>query len=285
MPKIGFIGAGTVGTTLAIELSGRGYSVVSVSSRSFSSAEKLARLIKGCRAFPTGQEAADCADLIFITTPDDSILPAVSLLAWQGGQSVVHCSGADTADILEPARKQGAQTGVFHPLQTFAGVKPAVGCLAGVAFAIEAGEPLLGTLKKMAASLGGQPVEIKAANRVLYHTAAVMVSNYTVTLVKLATDLWETFGIPPHQSLNALLPLLRGTVDNLENTGLPDSLTGPIARGDIGTVRKHLDALEQQAPALLSTYRELARQTIPVALAKGRIDGKRADELRAVLAG
>jgi len=112
-----------------------------------------------------------------------------------------------------------------------------------------------------------------------------MVSNYTVTLIKLATDLWETFGVPPRQSINALLPLLRGTIGNLENTGIPECLTGPIARGDIGTVRKHLNALEQRAPGLLATYRELARQTIPIALAKGRIDGQRADELRAVLAG
>jgi predicted short-subunit dehydrogenase-like oxidoreductase (DUF2520 family) len=285
MPKIGFIGAGMVGTALAIELSGRGYSVVSVYSRSLSSAERLARLIKGCRAFSSGQEAADCADLIFITTPDDSISTVVSLLAWHRGQSVVHCSGVDAADILEPARQQGAQVGVFHPLQTFASLKPAVGCLAGAAFALEAGDPLLGTLKGMATSLGGQPVEIQASDRVLYHVAAVMVSNYAVTLVKLASDLWETFGISPRRSIDALLPLLRGTVGNLENAGIPDCLTGPIARGDIGTVRKHLNALEQRAPGLLATYRELARQTIPIALAKGRIDGQRADELRAVLAG
>jgi predicted short-subunit dehydrogenase-like oxidoreductase (DUF2520 family) len=285
MPKIGFIGAGTVGNALAVGLSGRGYPVVSVSSRSLSSAEGLARLIKGCHAFPSNQEAADNADLIFITTPDDSISSVVSRLEWHRDQSVVHCSGADSADILEPARKQGAQVGAFHPLQTFASVEQAAGRLPGVVIAIEAREPLLGTLKEMAAVLGGQPMEIQASDKILYHTAAVMVSNYTVTLVKLAADLWQSFGAPPNLAVNALLPLLRGTISNLEETGIPDCLTGPIARGDIGTVRKHLDALDQRAPGLLATYRELARQTIPIALAKGRIDGQRANELRAVLAG
>jgi predicted short-subunit dehydrogenase-like oxidoreductase (DUF2520 family) len=104
-----------------------------------------------------------------------------------------------------------------------------------------------------------------------------------VTLVKLATDLWQTFNVPPHQATRALLPLLKGTIHNIETVGIPQCLTGPIARGDIGTIKKHLDALEQTAPNLVSTYRELGLQTIPIAVAKGRIDKNQAQELRVIL--
>jgi predicted short-subunit dehydrogenase-like oxidoreductase (DUF2520 family) len=153
----------------------------------------------------------------------------------------------------------------------------------GSTFALEAGEPLLKTLKDMANALGGHWVELKAGDKVLYHAAAVIACNYMVTLLKLATDLWQTFDVPPQQATRALLPLLRGTIHNIETVGIPQCLTGPIARGDVGTIRKHLDALEQTAPHLVSTYRELGLQTIPIAVAKGRIDKNQAEELRVIL--
>ena len=104
-----------------------------------------------------------------------------------------------------------------------------------------------------------------------------------VTLIKLATDLWQTFNVPPSQATKALMPLLRGTLNNIDNAGIPQCLTGPIARGDTGTIEKHLNALQKVAPALLSTYRELGLQTIPVALAKGRIAQQQAEELETIL--
>jgi len=283
MQKLGFIGAGTVGTALAARLSSRGYPVVAVSSRSRNSAQKLAQAAGGCQIFDDNQAVANNAELIFITTPDDAIAPVVSQVKWHPGQSVVHCSGADSVDILQPARELGAQVGAFHPLQTFASPQQAMENIPGSTFALEAEEPLLSTLKDMAAALDGHWVELKANDKVLYHTAAVFACNYMVTLVKLATDLWQTFGVPPQQATRALLPLLRGTLNNIETIGIPNCLTGPIARGDIGTINKHLDALNQTAPHLLSTYRELGRQTIPIAIAKGRINKSQAQELKAIL--
>jgi predicted short-subunit dehydrogenase-like oxidoreductase (DUF2520 family) len=144
---------------------------------------------------------------------------------------------------------------------------------------LEAEEPLLSDLKEMAAALQGRWIELRPGDKVLYHAAAVMACNYMVTLVKLATDLWQTFGVPTSEATRALLPLLRGTVNNIGNVGLPNCLTGPIARGDLGTIRKHLKALEAKAPELAATYRELGRRTVPIALAKGRIDEQRAKEL------
>jgi len=282
MLKIGFIGAGTVGTALSRLVNERGYPVAAVSSRNPDSARSLAEAIGGCR-ITDNQGVADSAELIFIVTPDDAIASVASQVNWHSGQSVVHCSGADSTDILEPARKSGARVGAFHPLQTLASAKEAIENIPGSTFAVEAEEPLLSTLKDMATALGGYWIELKASDKVLYHAAAVIASNYLVTLVKLATDLWQTFSVPPDRATQALLPLLRGTLTNIDTIGIPECLTGPIARGDIGTIKKHLDALQKVAPTLVSTYKELGRQTIPIAIAKGKINKQQAQELKALL--
>jgi len=283
MSKIGFIGAGTVGTALAITLHERGYAVIAVASRSKSSADRLASRVPECKSFEKKQAVADAAELVFITTPDDAIAQVAAELHWHRGQSVVHCSGAHSLDILEPARKAGAQAGAFHPLQTFANVAHAIKNLPGSTFGLEAEGDLLDTLKGMAQDLDGTWVKLGAGDKVLYHAAAVVACNYLVTLMKMATDLWQTFGVSTPEATRALLPLLRGTLNNLENVGLPNCLTGPIARGDLGTIKKHLEALDKSAPALLSAYRELGLQTIPVALGKGKIDRTRAEEMRQLL--
>jgi len=282
-PTIGFIGAGTTGTALAVRLAQHGYQVIAVSSRSLTSAEKLAARISGCKVYSGAQEVADIAELIFITTPDDTIPQVAADVQWHDGQNVVHCSGAHSVDILETAKLRGANTGCFHPLQTFASVDQAIDNIPGSAFAIEAEEPLASALKEMATTLEGDWVILKAGDKVLYHAAAVFACNYLVTLVKLATDLWQTFEVPPAQATKALMPLLRGTLSNIENVGLPNCLTGPIARGDLGTISRHLESLSKQAPSLLSIYKELGQQTVPIALTKGKIDAKRAEELKALL--
>lgn len=281
--QIGFIGAGTVGTALAVRLSGKGYPVAAAYSRNKQSAKRLSGLVKGCSVYDRAQEVADSADLIFITTPDDAIAKVVSSVQWRKGQGVIHCSGADSLDVLEPARKQGALVGGFHPLQTFASVTYAIENIPGSTFAIEAEEPLLSLLQDMASDLDGSWVRLAAGDKVLYHAAAVIACNYLVTLVKMSTDLWHSFGVDTPQATQALLPLLRGTLNNIENVGIPECLTGPIARGDLGTVEKHITALELAAPDILPTYRDLGRQTIQIALAKGKIDKPMARELQTLL--
>jgi predicted short-subunit dehydrogenase-like oxidoreductase (DUF2520 family) len=280
---IGFIGTGTVGTALAVRLSDKGYPVVAVYSREKQSAQRLAEQVPGCSAYENAQATADNADLIFITTPDDAIAQVASDIQWHRGQGVVHCSGADSLGILEPAKRHGAFVAGFHPLQTFASVAHAIENIPGSTFAIEAEEPLLSLLKDMAHALGGNWVRLAAGDKVVYHAAAVIACNYLVTLVKLSTDLWHSFGVGTPEATQALLPLLRGTLNNIQNVGIPKCLTGPIARGDLGTVEKHIAALELSAPDILPTYRELGRQTIPISLAKGKIDKSRAKELQTLL--
>ena len=283
MVKIGFIGAGTTGTALAVRLSQKGCPVVAVSSRTLSSAQKLAGLVPDCQVYHTAQELADVAELVFITTPDDVIAQVCREVRWRGGQSVVHCSGAHSVDILEAAKKLGADVGSFHPLQTFAGVNQAIENLPGSTFALEAEEPLLSILKELTSLLNGSWVELKPGDKVLYHAAAVFACNYLVTLVKLALDLWQDFGVSSKDATRALLPLLEGTINNINNIGLPNCLTGPVARGDLGTIERHLSALEAKSHSLLITYKELGLQTIPIALAKGKVNEQKAEEMKALL--
>ena len=272
-----------MGTALAVLLSRNGYKVTCVSSRSRKSAKNLAKAVEGCNILDTNQDVADAADFIFITTPDDVIPQVASQVKWRRGQSVVHCSGADSIEILDPARKAGARTGGFHPLQTFAGTEQAIANIPGSTFAIESREPLVTTLKDMATALGGNWIKLKSKDKVAYHAAAVISCNYLVTLTKMATDLWRTFDVPPQKATRALLPLLRGTLNNIETLGIPKCLTGPIARGDTGTVTKHIKTLQKKAPALTTAYNELGRQTVPIALAKGKIDRQRSKELEKIL--
>ena len=293
MLKIGIIGAGTVGTALSLALSKRGYPVIAVYSRTPASAQRLAGQVnsalissKGsCQVKDSGQEVIEAADLVFVTTPDDAVAPVVAQLKWRPGKSVVHCSGAASLDILQPARQAGASAGAFHPLQTFASIAQAIENIPGSTFGIEADSSLIETLKAMATAMGGQWVELKGGDKVLYHAAAVIACNYFVTLVKMATDLWQEFGVSTPEATKALLPLIQGTVNNLKQVGLPDCLTGPIARGDMGTLKKHLEALEKQAPTLASTYKELGLQTIPISLARGKITAQRAEEMRSLFKG
>ncbi|MGD2064939.1 MAG: DUF2520 domain-containing protein [Dehalococcoidia bacterium] len=283
MLKIGFIGSGTTGTALAVRLSQEGCPVVAVSSRTLRSAQKLAGLLPDCRVCYAAQEVAEAAELVFITTPDDVIARVCGEVRWREGKNVVHCSGAHSVDVLEPARKLGAAVGSFHPLQTFADVDQAVQNLPGSTFALEAEEPLLTTQKELTRLLNGKWVVLKPGDKVLYHAAAVFACNYLVTLVKLALDLWQNFGVSSKEAIRALLPLLEGTISNIDHIGLPDCLTGPIARGDSGTIERHLMALEAKGPALLTTYKELGLQTIPIALAKGSVSDQKAEEMKVLL--
>jgi predicted short-subunit dehydrogenase-like oxidoreductase (DUF2520 family) len=283
MLKTGFIGAGTAGTALAVRLSENGWPVVGASSRTLPSAEKLAMLVPDCRAYHTSQELADVAEMVFITTPDDVIAEVCSEIHWHKGQSVLHCSGAHSVDVLAPAKKLGAAVGSYHPLQTFADVDQAIANLPGSTFGLEAEEPLLSTLKELSSLLNGNWVELQPGDKVLYHAAAVFACNYMVTLVKLAVDLWKGFGVSSKEATGALLPLLRGTLNNIDSIGLPDCLTGPVARGDLGTIERHLKALGAENSALLTTYKELGLQTIPIALAKGKVNEQRAEQMRALL--
>jgi predicted short-subunit dehydrogenase-like oxidoreductase (DUF2520 family) len=276
--RAGFVGAGVVGTVLALALSDRGYEIVAVASRTPASAEALARRLPAC-AVETPQGVADRAELVFLTTPDDAIGAVARAIRWRPGQRVVHCSGAASTAVLEPARKMGCLVGGFHPLQTFATAETSLAKLPGTTFAIEADEPLASELCDLAVALWGRPLRLRAEDKVLYHAAASIASNYLVVLVGLAADLWAELGVEQSEAIGALSPLLEGTLANVERVGLPGALTGPIARGDVGTVRRHLDALARRAPGAIPAYALLGREAMRLAVDKGTLDRDSANAL------
>jgi predicted short-subunit dehydrogenase-like oxidoreductase (DUF2520 family) len=278
---IGFVGAGVVATSLALGMSGAGYRVGAVSSRSRASADALTTLVEPQpRVHREAQAVADACDTLFITTPDDAIADTAASIEWQPHHRVIHCSGALTTDALEGARKAGASVGSFHPLHPFT---RGAASLEGSAVGIEADGPLAQWLEVLASDLGCSSMRIRSEDKALYHLSAGFVSSFVVTMLNAATQVWGSFGIPKDQAREALLPLLRGAVRNIETVGVPDCLTGPISRGDVETVRKHLDELGARAPALLPAYRELASLTVPVAQEKGNLDDGSAGELKRML--
>lgn len=283
MQKIGFIGVGPVGTAFGVRLSQKGYKVVAVYNPTLAKAQRFARAVPNCHICETAQGVADIADFVFITTPDDVIPKVAGQVNWHAGQTVIHCSGACSTDVLEPAREKGAKVGSLHPCQTFASVDQAVENLPGSTFAIEAEEPLLTQLKEMVTALHGSWLELKAEDKVLYHASASIACNYFYTIVKVAADLWQNLDKSTAEATQAFVPILRGSINNLSNVGLPGCLTGPIARGDLDTIHKHLDALEKRAPSVVGLYKALGIETIPIALAKGTIDHNVAQKLRDLL--
>ena len=280
---IGFIGSGAVGGSLAVAFSRAGYSVVATSSRTFSSAQALAGRIPGSKAFTTAQAVADLADVVFITTPDDAIGPVASGIRWRPGQGAVHCSGAASLDVLTDAADQGAVAGAFHPLQAFSSVENGVKSIPGITFGIEGGEGMRAYLADMARGVGGNPITLKAEDKPLYHLSGVMMGNLLTVLAAVAAELWTGLGMERADGVRALAPMIRQVSYNLEASGVPGAVAGPYARGDIGTIRKHLEALYARAPDVLPLYRELALAALPYAMEKGTLGPDRADEIRDVI--
>jgi predicted short-subunit dehydrogenase-like oxidoreductase (DUF2520 family) len=288
---VGFVGAGRVGTALAALLHARGVEVAGVTGRTLADGRRMALAAGLAReAAKERAETLKSASIVFLTVPDDTIselcLEIAAEEGWREGQGVVHCSGALPSNVLAPAREQGALVASFHPLQAFATAEAAIEHMPGSAFALEGDAPLVAQLDMLATLLGGTAMHLTAKEKTIYHAAAVIASNYTVTLAALAARLLARERIAPDEAsaLRYLLPLIRGTVDNLEAMGLPDALTGPIARGDAGTVARHLRDLDRSAPDLAQLYRHLAQLTLPLAREKGSVMEDELDQIWEVLA-
>jgi predicted short-subunit dehydrogenase-like oxidoreductase (DUF2520 family) len=283
-PRLAFIGAGRAGRALGSALHRAGYPVVAVASRTEQSAERMADALPGARAFHRAQDAVDAAEIVFLTVPDDALAALVAELRWRSEGAAVHCSGALSLDPLEPARVRGAEIGGFHPLQTLAGGAEDVGRFAGITVGIEADSERFRTdLERMARAIGGTPLRLGPGDKALYHASGVFACNYLVTLVDVASSLWEAFGVERADAVRALLPLIRATVGNIEDLGVARALTGPVARGDAGTVARHRRALSGSAPGEERLYSALARRTAALALEGGALSAERAQRVLTAL--
>ena len=282
---IGFIGAGAVGGSLAVCLSRAGYPVVAVGSRTFASAKEFAERIEGCRARRTAQEVADAVKLVVISTPDDAIREVAEGLNWRSGQVVVHCSGATSLDVFRHPVDQGAAAGAMHPLQAFSSVENGVDSIPGTTFGIEGDSEVGSALADMARRIGGRPVFLKAGDKALYHLTGVMMGNLLTCLAAAAAQLWEECGYSRSEGVEALVPMMRGVVSNLERSGVPGAVAGPYVRGDLGTIRKHIRTLSARAPETLPLYRELARAAVPFGVEKGALSRETARRIEEILNG
>jgi predicted short-subunit dehydrogenase-like oxidoreductase (DUF2520 family) len=226
-------------------------------------------------------------EVVFITTPDDMIAPVCREIADHEGfredMVVLHCSGALSSDILEPARGSGASVATLHPLQSFASIDQAIRLVPDSFCAVEGDDQALPIVRQIVEDVGGILLEITPEKKMLYHAAAVVASNYLVTLIGLATELNKSAGLATDVSFSALLPLIKGTLSNIRLKGIPDALTGPIARGDVATLTAHLEAMAKDIPEALSLYRCLGLNTVEVAKEKGSISQETAVKLAELL--
>ena len=281
--KIGFIGAGKVGSAMARLLRKAGYDVAGVASRTSESAQELAKWLN-CPVLSKG-EVAGRSDVLFLTTPDDAIATIAAELAEEGafhpGQVVLHMSGAHTSQVLKPAAQAGAITLSVHPIQSFASVEQALALIPGTYFSIEGDAQGYEVAIKMVDKLRGKHFLLDSEAKVLYHAAACVACNYMVGLLDTALNLLAQAGVPEELRLPAFLPLVTGTLENIKNLGIPKALTGPISRGDRGTIEKHLNAMSGPP---LDVYRTVGLVTVDVALNKGTINEEQAQALRSLLA-
>jgi predicted short-subunit dehydrogenase-like oxidoreductase (DUF2520 family) len=223
------------------------------------------------------------ADLILITTPDDVIGQVCTQIVnseyIKPGSVIAHCSGVYPSSVLKPAADIGCPTGSFHPLQSCATKEMAVSVLPGSYFCLEGSEGAKLVLRDLALSIGGKILEIATDDKPLYHASAVVASNFLVSLINFALSLHESIGIDREKGLQALTPLFEGTIRNIKVMGIPEALTGPIMRGDLGTVKRHLEAIKDRMPYYLPLYCVLGIETTKIAISKGTINDTTGNKL------
>ena len=277
-PTVAIVGCGKVGTCLGKFLSHAGYAVAGVASRTLASAERTAAIIGIDRHTDRPETVTAAAGIVLITTPDDAIADTCQHLAdkggFQPGAVVLHCSGALPSTLLAPARDAGAAIGSMHPLQSFARMEVEKNPFCGIVVSVEGDPAAVATARSMAQALEAVDVQIRTEAKTLYHASAVVASNYLVTVMGLAFELLESAGIDRTKVFPILRPLIDGTLANMETVGIPEALTGPVARGDVATVATHIERIGSLRPDLLPLYRALGQATVDLARAKGLAPGR-----------
>lgn len=265
--SVGIIGAGRVGGALADALLKSGWRLDAVASRSKESAETLASKLPFVAAMEIEALIAT-SDLVMLAIPDDELERFADKILWREDQAVVHLSGSRNLEVLKSVTQRGALAGCMHPLQTFpTGEEPSRARLRfeGIACGIEAPKPLDGTLEAMVDDIGARGFRLEGVDRAMYHIASVFVSNNLVAAMAIATRIWSLAGLPPDDAQMALSPLLQSTAATVAERPLSEAITGPVARGDLETIRKHLESIES-IPELARLYRGLANELLDLDL-------------------
>lgn len=283
-PVIGIVGAGAVGTALGVALDRAGWVVGAVASRDPQRRERFRSLVPGVRAFAEANAVLDDAELIIVAVPDDAIAVVAGGLRLYGGQAIVHTSGALGPEVLEPAMAAGTQSGTFHPLVSFADVERSVEALHGATVAIEGDEGLATALGQMAEAIGAVPVRLATGSKAAYHAAAVLAAGGFVALLDAIAELGRVAGLDEQGALAIYGRLVEQTLANARALGIAKALTGPLARGDVGTLNRHLRTMAAAAPGALPLYRAAAEREIALAQGRGTLAPEAATALRSRLA-
>ena len=282
--EVGVVGAGRVGAVLGAALARAGHKVVAASAVSDASRARAAALLPGIPLLPV-EEVVARAELLLLTVPDDALTDLVAGLtathSWQAGQIVVHTSGRYGVKVFEPAAGHHIIGLALHPAMTFTGTAMDLTRLTDCCFGITAPEVLRPVAEALVVEMGAEPVWIAEEQRERYHAGLAHGANHLVTLVAQAMQVLGSAGVEhPHR---VIAPLLNAALDNALRLG-DAALTGPVARGDAGTVAAHLRQLADETPDVRATYLALARATAERALASGRLTASAAEPLLDILA-
>jgi predicted short-subunit dehydrogenase-like oxidoreductase (DUF2520 family) len=283
-PVIGIVGAGAVGTALGVALSRAGWPIHAVASRDPGRRDHFRSLVEVTRVFADPEPILDEVELIILAVPDDVVPALAGSLRMYSGQAMVHTSGALGAEVLAPAMAAGTQIGSFHPLVAFADTERAVAALHGATVAIEGDDQLAGLLADMAEAVGATAVRLAPGSKAAYHAAAVLAAGGFVALLDAIAELGRVAGLDEAGSLAIYGPLIEGTLGNARALGIRAALTGPMTRGDIGTLRAHLDTLRAHAPDVLDLYVAAAVREVALAEERGALAPEAATKMRDVLA-
>ena len=281
---VGIVGAGRVGAVLGAALARAGHRVTGVSAVSGASRARAESLLPGVPVRPVPQ-VVEAAELIVLAVPDDVLGDLVAGLAatdaWQAGQIVMHTSGRHGVAVLAPALPFHVLPLALHPAMTFTGTAMDLDRLADCAFGVTAPEELRPMAEALVLDIGGDPVWVTEGARPTYHAALAHGANHLTTLIAEALDILRAAGVDHPRTV--LGPLVQAALDNALRLG-DAALTGPVARGDVGTVTEHLRRLDPLSPEIRATYVALARATVARALDQGRLGAADAEALLRCLA-
>jgi predicted short-subunit dehydrogenase-like oxidoreductase (DUF2520 family) len=266
-PEVSIIGAGRLGTALAVALAGQGYSIQSLVTRRAQTARKAANLLDAKVQVLAAKQLHSLrqADVFLITVPDDQIAGVAAELsslkfATDRNTTVLHTSGALSAEVLTPLRKKGWSTGSVHPLIS---VSDRGAALPAGFWSVEGDTTALHFAKAMVRDLGGRSFSVRSEDKPLYHAAAVMVSGNVVALFDVALEMLVRCGLTRKTAHEILLPLIASTVRSLKTKDPAEALTGTFSRGDLETVKRHLEALKSSELAdALDLYRLLGKRSL-----------------------
>lgn len=284
MRRLNIIGCGNVGKTLGrLWSQEKVFSIGDILNRSEESGASAAHFIGAGRAV-VGVETMSPAEVFLISTPDDHIIESCRALAASGllraGDVVFHCSGALPAADLISAKEAGAWIGSVHPVKSFANPAVSVAPFSGTFCGMEGDDQALEILRPAFEAVGGKTFAINPQFKTIYHAAAVMVCNYLTSLIEIGTQAYLKAGLDRETSMHVMEPIVRGTVENIFNSGTVRALTGPIARGDHSMVSKQLAALSDWNPRFGNLYRDLG----VTALELSRLQGTASPDSLAALA-